>query len=297
MSKDKETEVVVPEVVEDKVTKDIARREDNAQRTTIKKAIGRQVAVIQGVELRGNFEKLKLGAMVSEAARLLKIEDGASRGPTAKGGGALGWWEDVCPRDKDGKPVIAYKTVMQWKEAAERIPFLLNRIAANDPKVPDTWKPEPHDKVIALLAKNPKKAIGKDKSILESAEKMANGMTMRQMLLWGGDEEPSAKGKKASPGAPKAKCKWCDEKGMCTNKKSQCKGLPCPNRRCDMFEREAYAKTAEDRIAEAEEQTRELMGKIGAYFRGKWFETVSEQTKNDFIRSLKDWAEVASERM
>ena len=285
MSKDKETEVVVPEVVEDKVTKDIARREDNAQRTTIKKAIGRQVAVIQGVELRGNFEKLKLGAMVSEAARLLKIEDGDPRGRGHAGAGALGWWEDVCPRDKDGKPVIAYKTVMQWKEAAERLPLLMGE---------DGYEA---DEMVSLMAKDPKKVIGKDAKILQSVEKMANGMTMRQMLLWGGDEEPAAKGKKASPGAPKAKCKWCDEKGMCTNKKSQCKGLPCPNRRCDMFEREAYAKTAEDRIAEAEEQTRELMGKIGAYFRGKWFETVSEQTKNDFIRSLKDWAEVASERM
>lgn len=285
MSKDKETEVVVPEVVEDKVTKDIARREDNAQRTTIKKAIGRQVAVIQGVELRGNFEKLKLGAMVSEAARLLKLEDGDPRGRGHAGAGALGWWEDVCPRDKDGKPVIAYKSVMRWKEAAEKIPTIMGKGVMES------------GKVLALLAKDPEKVVGKDAKILKSAEKMANGMTMRQMLLWGGDEEPSAKGKKASPGAPKAKCKWCDEKGMCTNKKSQCKGLPCPNRRCDMFEREAYAKTAEDRIAEAEEQTRELMGKIGAYFRGKWFETVSEQTKNDFIRSLKDWAEVASERM
>ena len=285
MSKDKETEVVVPEVVEDKVTKDIARREDNAQRTTIKKAIVRQVAVIQGVELRGNFEKLKLGAMVSEAARLLKIEDGDPRGRGHAGAGALGWWEDVCPRDKDGKPVIAYKSVMRWKEAAERLPLLMGEDGLEVAKM------------ISLMAKNPKKVIGKDAKILQSAEKMANGMTMRQMLLWGGDEEPAAKGKKASPGAPKAKCKWCDEKGMCTNKKSQCKGLPCPNRRCDMFEREAYAKTAEDRIAEAEEQTRELMGKIGAYFRGKWFETVSEQTKNDFIKSLKDWAEVASERM
>lgn len=285
MSKDKETEVVVPEVVEDKVTKDIARREDNAQRTTIKKAIGRQVAVIQGVELRGNFEKLKLGAMVSEAARLLKIEDGDPRGRGHAGAGALGWWDDVCPRDKDGKPVIAYRTVMQWKEAAEK---LSEKMAVGGGK---------REAIMCTLAKDPANVVGKDAKILKSAEKMANGMTMRQMLLWGGDEEPSAKGKKASPGAPKAKCKWCDEKGMCTNKKSPCKGLPCPNRRCDMFEREAYAKTAEDRIAEAEEQTRELMGKIGAYFRGKWFETVSEQTKNDFIRSLKDWAEVASERM
>ena len=285
-------EVVVPEVVEDnravgRVVPNAPRTSNDSQRTTIKKAIGRQVAVIQGVELRGNFEKLKLGAMVSEAARLLKIEDGDPRGRGHAGAGALGWWEDVCPRDKDGKPVIAYRTVMQWKEAAECLAGHLRHIGPG----------KLEEDIISVMAKNPKKLVGKDAKVLASAEKMANGMTMRQMLLWGGDEEPSAKGKKASPGAPKAKCRYCDPSGTCCCKKSKHFDAGCPEKRCGMFEREAYAKTADDRIAEAEEQTRELMGKIGAYFRGKWFETVSEQTKNDFIKSLKDWAEVATERM
>lgn len=58
-----------------------------------------------------------------------------------------------------------------------------------------------------------------------------------------------------------------------------------------------FAQTAEQRVAEAENQTRELMGKIGAYFMGQWFEKCSQQTKNDFIKCLKDWADVAAERM
>ena len=188
----KRVNVVVPEVVDEKVGKDIARREDAAQRTVIKKAIGRQVQVVQGVELRSNFEKLKLGAMVSEAVRQLKLENGASRGPTAAGGGALGWWDDVCPRDKDGQPVIAYRTVMQWKEAAERLSEMM---AVGGGK---------SESIMVTLSKNPKKAVGKDAKILASAEKLANGMTMRQMLLWGGDAEPDRRGGKGRPKGTKA---------------------------------------------------------------------------------------------
>lgn len=282
--KEEQVEVVEPEVVEDRVTKDIAIRQASAQRTDIKKAITRQVATVQGVELRGNLEKLKLGAMVSEAVRILKLEDAAAnRGRNSEGGGALGWWNDVCPADESGAPVIPYRTVMMWKQAAENLPLIMGKGVMDAAKI------------LALMAKNPKKVVGKDAKIIASAEKAANGMTMRQMLLWG-DSEP-VKGKKSTSAAEKAKCRFCDPSGTCCCKKSKHFDEGCPAKRCGMFERESYAKTAEDRIAEAEEQTRELMGKIGAYFRGKWFETVSEQTKNDFIRSLKDWAEVASERM
>ena len=192
---DKKFGVVVPEVVDEKVGKDIARREDAAQRTVIKKAIGRQVQVVQGVELRSNFEKLKLGAMVSEAVRQLKLED-AQTGRGHAGGGALGWWDDVCPRDKDGAPVIAYKTVMQWKEAAERLPALIGGAAG--------VRALPSDKVMGILAKDPTKVVGKDAKILASAEKLANGMTMRQMLLWGGDAEPDRRGAKGRPSGTKA---------------------------------------------------------------------------------------------
>lgn len=189
----KKAAVVVPEVVEDKVGKDIARREDAAQRTVIKKAIGRQVQVVRGVELRSNFEKLKLGAMVSEAVRQLKLEDpAANRGRNAAGGGALGWWDDVCPRDKDGEAVIPYRSVMRWKEAAERLSEMM---AVGGGK---------SESIMVTLSKNPKKAVGKDAKILASAEKLANGMTMRQMLLWGGEAEPDRRGGKGRPKGTKA---------------------------------------------------------------------------------------------
>ena len=203
--KEEQVEVVAAEVVEDRVTKDIAKREDAAQRTVIKKTIARQVATVQGVELRSNFEKLKLGAMVSEAVRVLKLED-AQTGRGHAGGGALGWWADVCPRDKDGKPVIAYKTVMMWKEAADNLAGHLRHIGPG----------KLEEDIIEVLAKNPKKAVGKDAKILASAEKLANGMTMRQMLLWGDDEPAKGKG-----GRPKA----TDEELPKLNKRDEAKAI------------------------------------------------------------------------
>ena len=264
----KKAAVVVPEVVDEKVCKDIARREDAAQRTVIKKAIGRQVQVVQGVELRSNFEKLKLGAMVSEAVRQLKLEDpAANRGRNAAGGGALGWWDDVCPRDKDGQPVIAYKTVMQWKEAAERLPALL----ASEVKVKGEGEqrslPAP-EKMMALLAKNPKKAVGKDAKILASAEKLANGMTMRQMLLWGGDEQAKGRGRK-------------------------------PGSKANSSEVDTHiAKTAEEKAAAAEQEMREIVGTLGAFLtRGGKINMLTAQAKSDFHTSLVDYAKLLEEQM
>ena len=179
---------VVPEVVEKNRAVAVVKKAQQPTEGVVVKAIAKQIAVVQGAELRSNFEKLKLGAMVSVAVRQLKLENGASRGPTAAGGGALGWWASVCPRDRDGQPVIAYRTVMRWKEAAERLPALL----ASD------VNPE---KMMALLATNPKKAVGRDARILASAEKLTNGMTMRQMLLWGGDGQADAK--RGNGGRPK----------------------------------------------------------------------------------------------
>jgi len=151
---------------------------------TIKTAIRQQVALVGEIELRGNFEKLKLGAMVSEAVKRLQLEGAAERGPSAKGGGALGWWNDVCPKNDAGETVIKYRTVMMWKTAAENLPQLMGLGVMKA------------DKMLALLAENPEEAVGKYAKILASAEKAANGMTMRQMLLWGGDEP------KGKPGRP-----------------------------------------------------------------------------------------------
>ena len=50
------------------------------------------------------------------------------------------------------------------------------------------------------------------------------------------------------------------------------------------------AKTAEERVAEAESETREILGKLLAFLRGNWLETVSQQTRDDFARTLRDCA-------
>ena len=53
------------------------------------------------------------------------------------------------------------------------------------------------------------------------------------------------------------------------------------------------AKTAEERVAEAEAETREILGKLLAFLRGNWLETVSQQTRDDFARTLRDCADQA----
>lgn len=53
------------------------------------------------------------------------------------------------------------------------------------------------------------------------------------------------------------------------------------------------AKTAEERVAEAESETREILGKVLAFLRGNWLETVSQQTRDDFARTLRDCADQA----
>lgn len=192
MAKNKKVEVVEAEVVEENRAVAVVKKTQQPTEGVVVKTIAKQIAVVQGAELRSNFEKLKLGAMVSVAVRQLKLEDpAANRGRNAAGGGALGWWSDVCPRDKDGHPVIAYRTVMKWKEAAERLSEMM---AVGGGK---------SESIMVTLSKNPKKAVGKDAKILASAEKLANGMTMRQMLLWGGDAEPD-KGRRGRPKGTKA---------------------------------------------------------------------------------------------
>ena len=221
-----------------------------------------QVNVVAGVELRGNFEKLKLGAMVSEAVRLLKLDVAAERGPTAKGGGAKGWWETTCPKTADGEAVIPYYTMMRWKIAAEKLPEILCSHDMANPGIRNEDVRRRYAQTLAALAKDPKSMLRNDRDILTSAEQVARGMTMRQMLLWG-DGEPRG------PGRPKG---------------SGAAGTP-------------RAKTAEERVEEAEAETREILGKLLAFLRGNWLETVSQQTRDDFALTLRDCANAAEERM
>ena len=149
----------------------------------IAEVIRGQVAVIGEIELRGNFEKLKLGAMVSEAVRILRLEGAAGRGVGHAGDGALGWWGEVCPKREDGSPVIPYKTVVRWRQAAENLPTLMGVGVMK------------REEVVALLANDPAEAVGERAELLSSAERLANGMSMRQLLLWGGDESAKKVGR------------------------------------------------------------------------------------------------------
>lgn len=160
-----------------------------------------QVNVVAGVELRGNFEKLKLGAMVSEAVRLLKLDVAAERGPTAKGGGAKGWWETTCPKTADGEAVIPYYTMMRWKIAAEKLPEILCSHDMANPGIRNEDVRRRYAQTLAALAKDPKSMLRNDRDILTSAERVAKGMTMRQMLLWGDDEAPRGPGRPKGTGA------------------------------------------------------------------------------------------------
>ena len=179
----KKSTVVVPEIVEENRAV-VAQNRDG-----IVKTIARQIEAVRGAELRSTFEKLKLGAMVKQAVTLLGLD---SRGRGHSGEGVKGWWDENF-KGEDGQPLIKYTTLMNWIEAAEKLPALIGGSASADP-----------DGVMKLLAKDPEKVVGKEAKILKSAEKVANGMTMRQMLLWGDDEEARGKGKRGRPAGTKA---------------------------------------------------------------------------------------------
>ena len=94
---------------------------------------------------------------------------------------------------------------------------------------------------------------------------VANGMTMRQMLLWGDDEEPRRPGRPKGSGA----------------------GEVAPR-----------AKTAAVKAAEAEQEMRELIGRLGAYLtRGGKVGMLTAQARDDFHRALVDYAQQLAEMM
>ena len=177
----KKSTVVEPEIVEENRAV-VAQNRDG-----IVKTIARQIEAVRGAELRSTFEKLKLGAMVKQAVTLLGLDSQGGRGHS--GEGVKGWWDENF-RGEDGQPVITYRTLMSWVSAAEN---LSKQMAVGGGK---------SETIMCTLAKDPEKVVGKEAKILKSAEKVANGMTMRQMLLWGDDDE--ARGKRGRPEGTKA---------------------------------------------------------------------------------------------
>ena len=254
MAKNKKVEVVEAEVVEENRAVAVVKKTQKPTEGVVVKTIAKQIEVVRGAELRSNFEKLKLGAMVSQAVTLLGMDSKGGNG--SKGDGVKGWWEKNF-KDKDGEAFIPYRTVHSWVEAARNLPALIGGSASADP-----------DAVMKLLAKNPTKVVGKDAKILESAEKVANGMTMRQMLLWGGDEQAKGRGRK-------------------------------PGSKANSSEVDTHiAKTAEEKAAAAEQEMREIVGTLGAFLtRGGKINMLTAQAKSDFHTSLVDYAKLLEEQM
>ena len=219
-------------------------------RDGIVKTIARQIEAVRGAELRSTFEKLKLGAMVKQAVTLLGLDSKGGRGRV--GDGVKGWWDENF-KGEDGQPVIQYWTLMKWISAAEK---LSEKMAVGGGK---------SEAIMCTLAKDPANVVGKEAKILKSAEKVANGMTMRQMLLWGDDEEARRPGRPKGSGAGAV---------------------------------EPRAKTAEVKAAEAEQEMRELIGRLGAYLtRGGKVGMLTAQARDDFHRALVDYAQQLAEMM
>ena len=166
----------------------------NAQnREGIMNAIARQIEVVQKAELVLLFQRLRLGALVKNSVVLLGMDSKGGNG--SRGDGVKGWWEENY-KGADGQPVIKYTTLMNWISAAEKIPEIMrSRGYAGFEKMTA-------EKIIALLAKDPEKVVGKEAKLLNSTEKVANGMTMRQMLLRGDAEEARRPGRPKGSGKP-----------------------------------------------------------------------------------------------
>ena len=57
------------------------------------------------------------------------------------------------------------------------------------------------------------------------------------------------------------------------------------------------ALTAEEKAAEAEKTMRQLVGDIGAYLRGPWFDMLSDSSQDDFVGALKHYVDVMNEKI
>ena len=165
-----------------------------------------QIGAIKAADLSANFERIRFGAMVNEAVQILKLDNGVSarRGPTAKGNGASTWYNRNFA-ESEGKPAFSYQTVMRWMCAARNIAQLQ---AGN-------MGP---DNLMKLLAA-PDTAIDSvlDAEALESAEKIANGHTMKQLLMpWMEEDEKKSPGRKAAMSAEEYQTKRRDRGELAT---------------------------------------------------------------------------------
>ena len=251
MSKNMKVEVVEAEVVDEGRAVAVVKTNEGE----VVKAISRQIETMRKFEVFTNFARLQIGASVGKAVKDLGIE---SKGGRNDGGlGVKGWWERNF-KGEDGKPVISYVTVTLWRKAAENLPSLMGADGKNAKKI------------LELLAKDPEMVFKSgDKKILKSVEDFANNKSIKQMCLWGEDEEPARKGGRKA-------------------------GSKANSSEVDTH----IAKTAAEKAAAAEQEMREIVGTLGAFLtRGGKINLLTAQAKSDFHTALVDYAKLLEEQM
>ena len=149
--------------------------------------ITQQIKRVKLADLKCNFERIRLGAMVALAVVKFGI-DGipkAGRGSV----GALGWWNEHFVR-ADGTVEVPYTTVMRWACAARNMTRLMGVTCEDGLKVLS------HEGVPTV----------KQHKLLTNAEKVANNMTMKELLA-DASVDPGVPGRKAgqAPAQPYVK--------------------------------------------------------------------------------------------
>ena len=163
-----------------------------------------QIGAIKAADLSANFERIRFGAMVNEAVQILKLDNGPQTGRGHAGTGALGWYNRMFA-ESDGKPAFSYKTVMRWMCAARNMAQL------------QAGNTNPNDLLKLLAAPDAPIATMLDAEALESAEKIANGHTMKQLLMpWMEEDEKKSPGRKAAMSAEEYQTKPRDRGELAT---------------------------------------------------------------------------------
>lgn len=163
-----------------------------------------QIGAIKAADLSANFERIRFGAMVNEAVQILKLDNGPQTGRGHAGKGALGWYNRMFA-EADGKPAFSYVTVTRWMCAARNIAQL------------QAGNTNPNDLLKLLAAPDAPIATMLDAEALESAEKIANGHTMKQLLMpWMEEDEKKSPGRKAAMSAEEYQTKRRDRGELAT---------------------------------------------------------------------------------
>lgn len=221
---------------------------------------------------RGAFvrEAVAFGAMMIKAERELgsfstaveKLDNLSKRGRNGEGrpnSGLEGWLAERCPE-------INYKTAQSYKSMAAKMVAMMGGESA---EVLAALR-SPHELAIsyepsgAETDDDPDGLGTVDAEIIEARERLFTEATSRRKLeqLWfsftGQGPVGRPRGTSGTAGRRVA--------------------------------------TAEERAADAEALTRETLGRVTSYLAGAWIETVAPQTRDDFVRTLRDCADLAEER-